>query len=60
MALPSPEIVSQLLSSSRTVRERILAIAQQLQALNEYNSEQALFVAADIVRTQILRKQPTP
>jgi hypothetical protein len=52
MALPSPEAVRQLLASSRTIRRQVLAIACRLEALNEYSSDQALSVAADIVLSQ--------
>lgn len=57
MELPTHESVSKLLSSSRAVRDRIKSIARRLEALNEYNPEQALLVAADIVRSRLLREQ---
>jgi len=53
MALPTDETVAKLLASSRKIRARILRIAQQLEALNEYSPDQALLVAADIVRTRL-------
>jgi hypothetical protein len=49
MALPTLDKVKSILASSRAIRERILAIARRLEALNEYHPEQALIVAADIV-----------
>lgn len=56
MGLPTKDAVSKLLSSSRTIRQRVHAIARRLEALNEYNPEQALLVAADIVRSRLLRE----
>lgn len=55
MALPTDETVTKLLASSRQIRARILRIARRLEALNEYSPDQALLVAADIVRTRLIR-----
>lgn len=50
-ALPSLDRISQILieSEDHGLRERILKIARRLEALQEYNPEQALMVAADLV-----------
>jgi hypothetical protein len=49
MSLPSKKSVRKLIKSGAAVRDRILAIAGSLEALKEYNPEQALLIAADIV-----------
>lgn len=56
MDLPNIEAVKSWLASSRSIRKKVLTVAKQLEALNEYTSEQALLVAADIVRTRLLRQ----
>lgn len=42
------DCLKRLLSSHPEVRRQILAIAAQLEAIEEYGGEQALFVAADV------------
>lgn len=55
MELPTLESAKELLASSQLVRQKILRIAKRLEAVNEYSAEQALLVAADIVRTRFLK-----
>lgn len=57
MGLPTKDAVSKLLASSRVIRQRVQKIAHRLEALNEYNPEQALLVAADIVRSRLLKEE---
>ena len=53
MALPSPESIRQLLETGEGLGQRILSIAKRLEALQEYSPDQALIVAADIVRARL-------
>ncbi len=53
MPLPSLESVQSLLSTGGALRRRILTISKRLVDLNEYSPEQALRVAADIVKRSI-------
>ena len=52
MPLPSLESVEALLRSGEALRDRITAIAKRLELIGEYSPEQALIVAADIVRSK--------
>lgn len=60
MALPTRETVQKLLASGYGVRDRILRIARSLESLKEYDSEQALMVAADIVSHSLKAKTTAP
>lgn len=53
MALPTPESIRHLLETGEGLGLRILSIAKRLEALQEYSPDQALIVAADIVRARI-------
>jgi hypothetical protein len=54
-ALPTVQNVKFWLAASAVLRKKVFAIARRLEALNEYNPEQALIVAADIVRQRWLK-----
>lgn len=49
------ETASRLLALPPAAREAVDRIARRLVALNEYNFEQALFVATDIVRWRFFK-----
>ena len=51
MILPSKKSAHRLIKSGGAICACIYAIARSLEALNEYNSEQAFLIAADTVRS---------
>jgi hypothetical protein len=53
MGLPTLEAVQALLKTGGVLKQTILSMAKRLEALEEYSSEQALIVAADIVRSRL-------